>query len=57
MIEDFALLASHRHAAFLCGVLELAVVADRGGEIPTIFFQQLDDFFYFVSFHCLLFFF
>jgi len=51
LTEDFALLAPYRHAAFLRGVLELAVVADCGDEVPTIFFQQPDDFFNLVAFH------
>ena len=55
LVHRHAQLAGNRHAAFLRRMFELAVVADRGDQIPPVFFQQLDDFFYFVTFHYLLF--
>ena len=54
LVKGFARLASNCHLALLCRVFELAMVALGVHFYPTVLFEELDDFFYFISVHFFL---
>jgi hypothetical protein len=51
LVEGLAFLASHGHLAWLCRVLELAVVAFGVAVLPTVSQEHPDHFNHFVPFH------